>query len=83
VLTVCGGERDTDAGVTFLHQGIAHGAFRLVFHLADHIEVQGATFESGLLMIFLLRVVPDESKARRISINRPGDGPDRWQLKHH
>jgi len=83
VLTVCGGERETDAGVTYLHQGIAHGAFRLVFHLADHIEVQGATFESGLLIIFLLRVVPDESKARRININCPGDGPDRWQFRHH
>jgi molecular chaperone IbpA len=83
VLTVSGGERETDAGATYLHQGIAHGAFRLVFHLADHIEVQGATFESGLLIVFLLRVVPDESKARRININGPGEGPDRWRLKRH
>jgi len=83
VLTVCGGERATDGGATYLHQGIAHGAFRMVFHLADHIEVQGATFENGLLIIFLLRVTPDETRARHIRINSPGDGPDRRQVNRH
>ncbi len=77
VLTVCGAEAHTDGGVTYLHQGIAHGPFRLVFHLADHIEVQGATFKNGLLIVFLLRVEPQGSKARRISIQSPGDDPDR------
>jgi molecular chaperone IbpA len=83
VLIVCGGERDTDAGATYLHQGIAHGAFRLVFHLADHIEVQGATFENGLLMVFLQRLVPEETKPRHIRINPPSDGPDRRQINRH
>jgi molecular chaperone IbpA len=83
VLIVCGGERPTDAGATYLHQGIAHGPFRLVFHLADHIEVQGATFENGLLIIFLLRVTPDEPRARHIKINSPGEGPDRRQIDRH
>lgn len=69
VLTVCGGERYTDAGATYLHQGIAHGAFRMVFHLADHIEVQGATFENGLLIVFLLHHMPDPAKARQIRID--------------
>ena len=77
VLTVCGGEALTDGGVTYLHQGIAHGPFRLVFHLADHIEVQGATFKNGLLIVFLLRVEPQGTKARRIMIHSPGDEPDR------
>ncbi len=83
VLTVCGGERETDAGVTYLHQGIAHGTFRLVFHLADHIEVQGATFHNGLLIIFLMRVVPEGAKARRININCPDEGPDRRHINRH
>jgi molecular chaperone IbpA len=83
VLTICGGKRETDAGATYLHQGIAHGAFRLVFHLADHIEIQGATFENGLLIVFLLRVVPDEAKPRHIQINRPGDGPDRRSINRY
>lgn len=80
VLTVCGVEAKTDAGATYLHQGIAHGAFRLVFHLADNIEVQGATFNNGLLIVFLLRVVPEDGRARQITIQCPGEGPDQRQI---
>lgn len=70
VLTVIGGKRDNSSeGVTFLHQGIAQRAFKLSFRLADHIEVKGADLANGLLSIELLRVVPEEAKAKRIPIN--------------
>jgi molecular chaperone IbpA len=70
VLTVIGGKRDNSSeGVTFLHQGIAQRAFKLSFRLADHIEVKGAGLANGLLSIELLRVVPEEAKAKRIPIN--------------
>ncbi|NBA93758.1 Hsp20 family protein [Pseudomonas sp. R5(2019)] len=73
VLTVSGERRErreTGSDVTYLHQGIMHGAFRLSFRLADHIEVQGATLKNGLLSIELLREIPEEAKAKRIAINR-------------
>lgn len=74
VLTVTGGKRDNSSeGVTFLHHGIAQRAFKLSFRLADHIEVKGAALANGLLSIELLRVVPEEAKAKRIPIN--GDKP--------
>lgn len=74
VLTVTGGKRDhSSEGVTFLHHGIAQRAFKLSFRLADHIEVKGAALANGLLSIELLRVVPEEAKAKRIPIN--GDKP--------
>ncbi|WP_248919277.1 Hsp20 family protein [Pseudomonas entomophila] len=75
VLTVIGGKRENNgaAGVTYLHQGIAQRAFKLSFRLADHIEVKGAGLANGLLSIELLRVVPEEAKAKRIPIN--GDKP--------
>ncbi|MCG8296566.1 MULTISPECIES: Hsp20 family protein [Pseudomonas] len=75
VLTVTGGKRENNgaAGVTYLHQGIAQRAFKLSFRLADHIEVKGAGLANGLLSIELLRVVPEEAKAKRIPIN--GDKP--------
>lgn len=74
VLTVIGGKRDNASeGVTFLHQGIAQRAFKLSFRLADHIEVKGAGLANGLLSIELLRIVPEEAKAKRIPIN--GDKP--------
>ncbi|MGE7994038.1 Hsp20 family protein [Pseudomonas sp. NPDC089554] len=71
VLTVTGGKRENGAAgsVTFLHQGIAQRAFKLSFRLADHIEVKGAGLANGLLSIDLLRVVPEEAKAKRIPIN--------------
>jgi len=74
VLTVTGGKRDgSSEGVTFLHQGIAQRAFKLSFRLDDHIEVKGAGLANGLLSIELLRIVPEEAKAKRIPIN--GDKP--------
>lgn len=72
VLTVTGGKRDSSnsgESVTYLHQGIAQRAFKLSFRLADHIEVKSAGLANGLLSVDLLRVVPEEAKAKRIPIN--------------
>lgn len=69
VLTVSGGKRDASDNVTYLHQGIAQRAFKLSFRLADHIEIKAAALNNGLLSIDLLRVVPEEAKAKRIPIN--------------
>ncbi|MDF4204984.1 Hsp20 family protein [Pseudomonas protegens] len=78
VLTVSGGKRDANESVTYLHQGIAQRAFKLSFRLADHIEVKAAALSNGLLNIDLLRVVPEESKAKRIPIN----GAQQAALQH-
>ena len=69
VLTVAGGKREHNEGITYLHQGIAQRAFRLSFRLVDHIEIKAADLSNGLLSIDLLRVVPEEAKAKRIPIN--------------
>jgi molecular chaperone IbpA len=69
VLTISGGKRENNDSVTFLHQGIAQRAFKLSFRLADHIEIKAADLRNGLLSIDLLRIVPEEAKAKRIPIN--------------
>ncbi|WP_299257291.1 Hsp20 family protein [uncultured Kushneria sp.] len=72
VLTITGGRTDNDGddtGVTYLHRGIAKRAFRLSFRLDENIEIQGARLENGLLMVDLLRVVPEQQRARQIPIN--------------
>ena len=51
-----------------LYQGIAQRAFKLSFRLADHIEVKAANLVNGLLNIHLVRIVPEEAKAKRIPI---------------
>ena len=69
VLTVSGGKRDSRGeNVTYLYQGIAQRAFKLSFRLADHIEVKSANLVNGLLNIDLVRIIPEEAKAKRIPI---------------
>ena len=70
VLTV-EGKRDQDNKATYLHQGIAGRGFQRQFQLAEHMEVRGARLENGLLSADLERVVPEEKKPRRITINAP------------
>ena len=54
---------------TFLHRGISARNFKRQFTLADHVEVKGAWFENGLLVVDLQREIPEAMKPRRIAIN--------------
>jgi molecular chaperone IbpA len=51
-----------------LYRGIAGRAFERRFVLADHIVVDGADMQHGLLHVGLKRVVPEALKPRRIAI---------------
>ncbi|ASI21636.1 TPA: Hsp20 family protein [Aeromonas salmonicida] len=55
----------------FLHQGIAERDFELAFKLSQHVEVQGAKLEHGLLTIDLARELPEALKPRAIEIGKP------------
>ena len=70
VLTVSG-KREDGAKANFLHQGIAGRAFERSFQLAEHVEVKAARLENGLLHVDLERIVPEEKRPRRITINAP------------
>jgi molecular chaperone IbpA len=54
-----------------LYQGIAARAFERRFQLADHVQVQGASLENGLLHVDLVREVPEAQKPRQIPIETP------------
>jgi molecular chaperone IbpA len=72
VLTVTGKRDEADkAAPAFLHQGIAGRGFERGFQLAEHVEVKGARLENGLLHVDLERIVPEEKRPRRITINAP------------
>ena len=51
-----------------LYRGIAGRAFERRFVLADHIVVEGADVENGLLHVGLKRIVPEALKPRKIAI---------------
>lgn len=57
-----------DEDVTYLHRGIARRAFERRFQLADHVEVKGADLKDGLLVVDLVREVPEAMKPRKIDI---------------
>ena len=51
-----------------LYRGIAARAFERRFQLADHVTVQGASLENGLLHVDLVREIPEAMKPRQIPI---------------
>lgn len=64
-----------DQDVTYLHRGIAARAFQRSFRLADHIKVTGAEMQNGLLVVNLIREIPEEKKPRIIEISASGQQP--------
>ena len=72
LLTVTGKKRETSAE-GYLHRGIAGRPFEHRFELADHVRVNGADLQNGLLSIDLVREIPEALKPRRIDIQtNPG-----------
>lgn len=69
-LVVSGRQNETESEKQqqFLHRGIATRAFERTFRLADHIRVEDAVMENGMLRISLMREVPEEKKPRMIPI---------------
>lgn len=60
--------RDEGKDAVYLHRGIAERAFERRFQLADHIRVNDAKLDNGLLTVELVREVPEAKKPRKIDI---------------
>jgi len=58
-----------DEDVNYLHKGIGGRNFRREFTLADHVEVENANLELGMLNIHLKRNIPEALKPKTITIN--------------
>ena len=67
-LMVKGEKAAAEDGKEILYRGIASRSFERRFQLADHVIVQGARLENGLLHIDLVREIPEAMKPRRIPI---------------
>jgi molecular chaperone IbpA len=60
--------RHENPEVVYLHRGLATRDFAREFPLAEHIEVNGAEIKNGMLIVKLIRNVPESEKARIIDI---------------
>ena len=67
-LLVVKGTKGHDAPGDFLHVGIAQRGFERRFELADYVRVEGADLADGLLIIDLVREVPEAMKPKKIAI---------------
>lgn len=70
LLTVTGRKAENrNRDGNYLHVGIATRAFERRFELADFVRVDGADMRDGLLVIDLVREIPEAMKPRKIAIN--------------
>jgi molecular chaperone IbpA len=58
-LFVEGQKEDTESDKTFVHKGLAQRSFKRVWTLSDDTEVREVSFEDGLLVIRLGKIVPE------------------------
>ena len=67
-LLLVAGRKDDKGGANFLHVGIATRSFERRFELADFVLVEDARLNDGLLVIDLVREVPEAMKPKSIAI---------------
>jgi molecular chaperone IbpA len=68
LLVVQGRKREDESGGEMLHLGIANRGFERRFELADYVRVDNADLADGLLVIDLVREVPEAMKPKKITL---------------
>ena len=70
-LTIRGEKQPREKTGHVLYLGIAARTFERSFQLADHVGVEGASLDNGLLKVELVREIPEAMKPRLIPIASP------------
>ena len=68
LLVIQGRKRDEGVEGELLHVGIANRGFERRFELADFVRVENADLRDGLLVIDLVREVPEAMKPKKIQV---------------
>ncbi|WP_431323198.1 Hsp20 family protein [Rhizobium sp. YTU87027] len=79
-MLVVNGVKSEDEEVQYLHHALPVRPFVRRFELADHMIVEGAKLENGLLVITLRKEIPEEMKPRRIAIETEMTKPASKQI---
>src|SRR3954468_16280506 len=82
VLLVTGrkAEETEEKGSDYVYRGIANRSFERRFALADHIKVTGADVKDGLLVIDLVREIPESMKPKKIEIGSGARSQDHSEI---
>lgn len=81
LLVVEGRKSEPEASAALLYRGIAGRSFKRQFQLADHVKVVGASLSNGLLVIDLVRELPEAMKPRRIAIETSSPSRKAFEAK--
>ena len=57
-------------GREFIHRGISTKKFKRTFRLSEHVNVNGADIQDGILAIELQYLIPEEMRPRKINIGQ-------------
>ena len=68
ILTIEGTNPKSNENVNYLYKGIGGRNFRRQFTIAEHVEVEKAALELGILNIHLKRNIPEEFQPKKIAI---------------
>ena len=69
ILTIKGDRDQRRNQELYVHKGISGRKFERSFRLSEFVEVTGADLQNGLLTVHLERILPEEKRPRKISIN--------------
>lgn len=61
-------ESKAEEDVKYIHRGIAKRKFYREFTLADYVEVDSAEIQNGVLVVSLVKNIPEEKKPKKIQI---------------
>jgi len=62
------GKAEDNSIKEYRHKGIAQRAFRKKYSLAEHVVVNEASLDNGILRIHLEEIIPEEKKPKQIAI---------------
>lgn len=71
ILRIEGNSSQNEETIEYLHKGVGARNFRREFTLADHVEVDSASLELGMLNVYVKRNVPEELQPKKIAITAP------------
>ncbi len=71
LLVIQGRKREERVDGEMLHIGIANRGFERRFELADYVRVEQADLQDGLLIIDLVREVPEAMRPKKVQIGAP------------
>ena len=66
-------------GREFIHRGISTKKFRRTFRLSEHVNVNGADIQDGILAIELEYLIPENQRPRKINIGNEEKNHDTRQ----